>query len=107
MIEDPYIDRIIGEEGLLFSGAARDFVEGEVPIELVREMERDHRIRPDLVRKLGQTGYMGIQIPTQYGGGFEGDSIGNHVLGVVLQEELAARDVNVALLAEVSAGLFA
>ena len=107
MIEDPYIDRIIGEEGLLFRGAARDFVEGEVPIELVREMERDHRIRPDLVRKLGQTGYMGIQIPTQYGGGFEGDSIGNHVLGVVLQEELAARDVNVALLAEVSAGLFA
>ncbi|MFR9805123.1 acyl-CoA dehydrogenase family protein [Pseudonocardia sp. RS010] len=68
-----------------FRNSIRSFCRREVTLELVRRMDREDFIPPDLIRRLGELGYMGVAFPEEYGGG----GGGIHEL-VVLGEELSA-----------------
>ena len=52
----------------MFRQAVRDFCEREVSRELVRECDRNRQAPVELYRKLGQTGWLGINIAEEYGG---------------------------------------
>ena len=57
-----------GEEALAIAEAARDFVEGEI---MPRDKAIDHLdldLTRDLLRKAGELGILGIEIPEAYGG---------------------------------------
>ncbi len=57
-----------GEEALAIAGAARDFVDGEI---LPRDEAIDHLdldLTRELLRKAGELGILGIEIPEAYGG---------------------------------------
>ena len=57
-----------GEEALAIAEAARDFVDGEV---MPRDEEIDHldlELNRELLRKAGELGILGIEIPEAYGG---------------------------------------
>lgn len=46
----------------------RDFVENEIPFDLVREIDQQDRYPFELLKKFSQTGLWGINIPQKYGG---------------------------------------
>jgi len=53
----------------MLSSMARDFLATECPKKLVREMVEDERgYPPDLWRKMGELGWMGLVFPEEYGG---------------------------------------
>ena len=52
----------------LFRDTVRDFCEREVSREYVRECDREHRPPRELYQKLGEQGFLGINIPEEYGG---------------------------------------
>ena len=60
-----------------------DFCEREITREYVRECDREHRPPTELYRKLGEQGWLGINIPEEYGG-----SGGGAVEVAILLEEL-------------------
>jgi alkylation response protein AidB-like acyl-CoA dehydrogenase len=64
----------------------RRFVEREMPRELVREWDREHRSPPELFRKLAELGLCGVTIDEDYGG--QGRDL---VAAVVIIEELCRR----------------
>lgn len=67
----------------LFRATVRDFCEREVTREYVRECDREHRPPHELYQKLGEQGFLGINIPEEYGG-----SGGGAVEVAILLEEL-------------------
>lgn len=70
-------------EQVMFRDAVRDFCEREITREYVRECDRQHRPPRELYDKLGQQGWLGINIPLEYGG-----SGGGAVEVAILLEEL-------------------
>ncbi len=64
----------------------RRFVEREMPKELVREWDREHRSPPELFRKLAELGLCGVTIDEVYGG--QGRDL---VAAVAIIEELCRR----------------
>ena len=46
----------------------RRFVENELPPDLRRQLDREHRFPPELFRELGDLGLMGMTAPESSGG---------------------------------------
>ena len=67
----------------LFRSTVRDFCDAEISREYVRECDRERRPPTDLYRKLGQQGWLGINIPEEHGG-----SGGGAMEVAILLEEL-------------------
>jgi alkylation response protein AidB-like acyl-CoA dehydrogenase len=77
------MDISLSEEQELLQGSARDFLQQECPIRLVRAMEEDEKgYDPNLWRQMADLGWFGLVLPEQYGG-----SDGTMMDLVVLLEE--------------------
>ena len=74
----------LSEEQEMLKTMARDFLETECPVKLVREMENDEKgYSPELWRKMAQVGWLGLPFPEEYGG-----SDGSFLDLAVLLEEM-------------------
>jgi len=74
----------LSEEQEMLKTTARDFLEKECPISLVRDMEEDEKgYSPELWRKMAELGWLGLVFPEEYGGGG-----GNFLDLTVLLEEM-------------------
>ncbi|MEE4537362.1 MAG: acyl-CoA dehydrogenase family protein [Erythrobacter sp.] len=74
----------LSEEQSALQDAARTFARGELP-ELAREMERhDYPVPPDMLARYGAMGFLGINLPEEYGGLGLG-----HVEALLVLEEFA------------------
>jgi alkylation response protein AidB-like acyl-CoA dehydrogenase len=63
------MDISLSEEQELLQGSARDFLQKECPIRLVRAMEDDERgYDPNLWKQMGDLGWLGLVLPEEYGG---------------------------------------
>jgi alkylation response protein AidB-like acyl-CoA dehydrogenase len=63
------MDISLSEEQELLQGSARDFLQKECPIRLVRAMEVDDRgYDPNLWRQMADLGWLGLVLPEAYGG---------------------------------------
>jgi alkylation response protein AidB-like acyl-CoA dehydrogenase len=63
------MDISLSEEQELLQGSARDFLQKECPIRLVRAMEDDEKgYDPNLWRQMGDLGWFGLVLPEEYGG---------------------------------------
>ncbi len=67
----------------LFRSTVRDFCDREISREYVRECDREHRPPIELYERLGAQGWLGINIPEEYGG-----AGGGAVEVAILLEEL-------------------
>ena len=61
------IDFELTDEQQLIRQTARDFADGEI-VPRVRENDRNERFDTELVKKLGDMGYLGAIVPEEYGG---------------------------------------
>jgi alkylation response protein AidB-like acyl-CoA dehydrogenase len=77
------IDVEFTPEQELFRSTIRDFCEREISRQYVRECDREHRPPREVFDKLGKQGWLGINIPEEYGG-----SGGGAVEVAILLEEL-------------------
>ena len=77
------MDFDLDEEQLAMQEVARDFAEKEIA-PTIEQDEKEHRFRPELVRKMGELGFFGCVIPEEYGGNGAG-----HLASVILTEEIA------------------
>lgn len=77
------MDVVFTEEQEMFRDIVRRFCEREITREYVRECDREHRPPTELYRKLGEQGWLGINIPEEYGG-----AGGGAVEVAILLEEL-------------------
>lgn len=85
----------LSEEELLLQSSVLEFAQTHVA-PLVRTMEEEKKIRPELIRKLFELGIMGTEIPEEYGG--SGSSFFSAILAV---EALAEVDPSVSVLLDV------
>ncbi|MDH4118043.1 MAG: acyl-CoA/acyl-ACP dehydrogenase [Acidimicrobiia bacterium] len=81
--EGSCMDIDFSPEQELFRATVRDFCDREITRDYVRECDREHRPPTELYRKLGEQGWLGINIPEEYGG-----SGGGAVEVAILLEEL-------------------
>ena len=58
---------ILSQQEHDFKQSIRDFSEKEIK-PIVRLMDKDSQIQPQLIKKLFELGVMGIEIPEKYGG---------------------------------------
>ena len=70
-------------EQVMFREAVQDFCKREITRDYVRECDRERRPPREVYDKLGELGWLGINIPTEYGGGG-----GGAVEVAILLEEL-------------------
>jgi len=54
-------------EQLMFRDAARDFAQSELA-PIAERMDRERKIEPGVLDKLGKLGYLGMPVPEEYGG---------------------------------------
>ncbi|HEX9871325.1 MAG TPA: acyl-CoA dehydrogenase family protein, partial [Candidatus Tectomicrobia bacterium] len=63
------MDISLSEEQELLQGSARDFLQQECPIRLVRAMEEDDRgYDLNLWKQMGDLGWLGLVLPEEYSG---------------------------------------
>ncbi|HEY7468446.1 MAG TPA: acyl-CoA dehydrogenase family protein [Acidimicrobiia bacterium] len=62
------MDHEFTPEQELFRATVREFCEKEISREYVRECDREHKPPRDLYQKLGDQGWLGINIPEEHGG---------------------------------------
>ena len=68
------MDLGLGEQLEILRRTAREFLEAECPVSLVREMESDREgYSPGLWKKMAGLGWLGLAIPAEFGG--EGGSL--------------------------------
>jgi alkylation response protein AidB-like acyl-CoA dehydrogenase len=84
------MDFELNEEQTMVRNTMRDFAEKEVA-PVARDNNRYERFPADLVKKLGEMGFLGLNLPSEYGGG--GSSYMSYC---VMLEELARADLGVA-----------
>lgn len=77
------MDFDLNEEQQAMQEVARDFAEKEIAPTMEQD-EKEHRFRPELVRKMGELGFFGCVIPEEYGGNGAG-----HLASVIITEEIA------------------
>jgi alkylation response protein AidB-like acyl-CoA dehydrogenase len=89
------------EEEKILRKSARDFLESECPVALVREMGGDEKgYSPELWQKMARLGWQGLIFPEQYGGGG-----GSFLDLVVLLEETGRALLPGPLLAAILGGI--
>ncbi len=66
-VEHYFCDEILTEDLKMLRHTARDFAEREIR-PTMEEDEKEHRFRPELVRKMAELGFFGCVIPEKYGG---------------------------------------
>ncbi len=81
----------LSDEHRLLRDSVRDFAEGEVA-PIAEEIDREKRFPTEIIRKMGELGWMGIPFPEEVGGA-GGDALG-YALAV---EELTRIDSSVAI----------
>ncbi|MFC1952374.1 acyl-CoA dehydrogenase family protein [Chloroflexota bacterium] len=79
------------EEQTMIRTMARDFAEKEIA-PVARDNNRDERFPTELVKKMGETGFMGLDLSAEYGGGGA-----DHISYCIMLEELARADLGVAI----------
>jgi butyryl-CoA dehydrogenase/short/branched chain acyl-CoA dehydrogenase len=79
----------------LFRSTVRDFARTEIA-PLVRQMDEEAHFNPGLLRKLHELGFMGIQIPEEFGG-----AAGTLFESILAIEEISAVDPAVGVLVDV------
>ena len=80
------MDFDLSEEQNILQTTARNFMEKECPIQIVRELEEDEKgYSPELWRKMADLGWLGINIPDEYGGS------GGNFFDLVLLTEVMGR----------------
>jgi len=88
------------EEQRLIGQTVRDFVEREVAPNLNRLEDKDWKLTRELLRKLGELGFLGVNVPAAYGGA-ELDQ----VTSLVVAEELSLGGFSVSYGAHVGIGI--
>ncbi len=86
---------VLNEEETMFQTAAREFAENEIRPH-VAEMDREGVFRHDLIDKFFAQGYMGIEIPEQYGG-----SGGSFFMAVLAIEQFSRIDASAGVIVDV------
>lgn len=71
------------EEQIMLRDMARDFVKNEIK-PLAAKIDADEKIPPELIKQLGELGFLGVSFPEEYGGGGFGE-----VGYCLMQEEIA------------------
>ena len=61
------MDFSYSEQQEMFRNTARDFAKNEIA-PLIEQMETEKRTAPELIPKMKELGFYGIQYPEQYGG---------------------------------------
>lgn len=87
------------EDELMMKETVRKFAQ-EVVSPLVRKMDDEHKMDPNLVRQLFENGLMGIEVPEEFGG-----SGSNFLSTILCVEELAKVDASVAALMDIHSTL--
>lgn len=78
------MDFSLSEEQKMLKNSARNFLEKECPATMVREMAKDERgYSPQLWQKMAELGWLGLSLPTKYGG-----AGGSFLDSVILLEEM-------------------
>ena len=85
----------LSEDEIMFQEAIRAFALAEIE-PLVNEMESDQQIHPNLIGKIFEMGFMGIEIAEEYGG-----SQSSFFNSILLIEEISKIDPSVAILIDV------
>ncbi|MEU3607651.1 acyl-CoA dehydrogenase family protein [Streptomyces sp. NPDC035033] len=91
----------LSEEQTAVRALAADFVNREI-VPHATAWDRAEQVDPDVVKKLGALGFLGLTIPEEYGG-----SGGDHLAYCLVTEELGRGDSSVRGLVSVSLGLVA
>lgn len=78
----------------------RQFAETEFTKELQDELDQTHEFNWDIHNKMAKYGFMGVKIPTQYGG-----TGSDHLTYAIMVEELARQDAVLAIYANTSNSL--
>jgi alkylation response protein AidB-like acyl-CoA dehydrogenase len=86
---------IVSEEEALFRNSCREFAVEQIG-PLVRKMDEESELDPDLIHQLFELGLMGIQTSEAYGG-----SGGTFFMSVLAVEELSRVDASVGVLVDV------
>jgi alkylation response protein AidB-like acyl-CoA dehydrogenase len=77
------MDTLMTEEEKMLQTTAREFLEAECPIRLVRDMETDDKgFPPDLWKNIADLGWLGLPFPEKYGG----QELSLVYLGIILEE---------------------
>ena len=87
------------EEQAMIRASVRDFAQKEIA-PVARENNRNEHFPVELVKRLGEMGFLGINLPGEYGGGGA-----DYVSYCVMLEELAAADMGMAVTASVHISL--
>lgn len=85
------MDFDLNEEQAMIRTMARNFAEKEIAPR-AKEYNREEKFPPDLMKKLAETGFLGLNLPTEYGGGGA-----DYMSYCVMLEELAHADLSVAV----------
>ncbi len=87
------MDFELTEEQAMIRSTLRDFAEKEVA-PVARDNNRHERFPADLVKKMGEMGFLGINLPAEYGGGGA-----DYMSYCIMLEELARADLGMAVTA--------
>jgi len=93
------VDFELTEEQAMIRTTVRDFAEKEVA-PVARDNNREERFPEDLVKKMGEMGLMGLNLPIEYGGG--GADITSYC---IMLEELSRADMGLAVTVSVHISL--
>ena len=86
---------VLSEEEQLFGASVRQFADDQIR-PLVRKMDQEAKMDPDLVRQIFELGLMGVSVPESYGG-----SGGSFFMAIQAVEELSRVDASVGVLVDV------
>src|SRR5687768_18470009 len=90
----------LSEEHKMIRDAARNFAQKEI-VPIAAEFDESGEFPLDTIRKMGQMGFMGIEIPEEYGGA------GMDTIAYVLaMEEIAKADLSHSTIMSVNKSLY-
>jgi alkylation response protein AidB-like acyl-CoA dehydrogenase len=89
------------EEQAMIRAAAKDFAEKEIA-PLAKELNRNNTFPVELIKKMGKLGFLGLILPTKYGGGGA-----SYISYCVFLEEIARADMGTAATASAHQSLCA
>ncbi len=86
------MDFELTEEQAMIRATMRDFAEKEIA-PVARESDRNEHFPADLVKKMGEMGFMGLNLPSDYGGGGS-----DYMAYCVMLEEIARVDYSMSVI---------